>query len=186
MPAAHSQAELNSNLHEQVILLREQKELSEARAEKSAAEVKKLTAKVRGRAGWAGRTRIGRRARSSGHPMKRGSDAARRAAALCLCCTCWLLPVLCSVTLQVTTFREGSERMARLPLRFARSLLATLYCLLSLPFLAGEEAGARAGRGGAQGCGGRGAAQVPSQHHPGALATSLPSLLTCCSQHAIS
>lgn len=41
------QAELNSNLHEQVVLLREQKELSEARAEKSGAEVKKLTAKVR-------------------------------------------------------------------------------------------------------------------------------------------
>ncbi|KAL4439937.1 hypothetical protein ABPG75_002938 [Micractinium tetrahymenae] len=42
-----AQAELNSNLHEQVILLREQKELSEARAEKSTAEVKKLTAKVK-------------------------------------------------------------------------------------------------------------------------------------------
>jgi len=41
------QAELNTNLHEQVILLREQKELSEARAEKTGAEVKKLTAKVR-------------------------------------------------------------------------------------------------------------------------------------------
>ncbi len=47
-PALPLQAELNSNLHEQVLLLREQKELSEARAEKSAAEVKKLTAKVRG------------------------------------------------------------------------------------------------------------------------------------------
>lgn len=42
-----AQAELNSNLHEQVVLLREQKELSEARAEKSAAEVKKLFAKVK-------------------------------------------------------------------------------------------------------------------------------------------
>ncbi|PRW33188.1 kinesin-3 isoform X2 [Chlorella sorokiniana] len=42
-----AQAELNTNLHEQVVLLREQKELSEARAEKSAAEVKKLTAKVK-------------------------------------------------------------------------------------------------------------------------------------------
>lgn len=45
--ASPPQAELNSNLHEQVVLLREQKELSEARAEKSGAEVKKLTAKVR-------------------------------------------------------------------------------------------------------------------------------------------
>lgn len=44
--AAAPQAELNSNLHEQVVLLREQKELSEARAEKSGAEVKKLTGKV--------------------------------------------------------------------------------------------------------------------------------------------
>ncbi len=39
----------------QVVLLREQKELSEARAEKSGAEVKKLTAKVR----TAGAVRVG-------------------------------------------------------------------------------------------------------------------------------
>ena len=43
-----AQAELNANLHEQVVLLREQKELAEARAEKSGAEVKKLNAKVWG------------------------------------------------------------------------------------------------------------------------------------------
>ncbi|PSC71436.1 kinesin-3 isoform X2 [Micractinium conductrix] len=42
-----AQAELNSNLHEQVILLREQKELSESKLQKSAAEVKKLNAKVK-------------------------------------------------------------------------------------------------------------------------------------------
>jgi hypothetical protein len=41
------QAELNSNLHEQVLLLREQKELAENKLGKSAAEVKKLNAKVR-------------------------------------------------------------------------------------------------------------------------------------------
>ena len=40
------QAELNTNLHEQVILLRGQKELAEAKGAKSAAEVKKLAAKV--------------------------------------------------------------------------------------------------------------------------------------------
>lgn len=59
-PALPLQAELNSNLHEQVVLLREQKELSEARAEKSAAEVKKLFAKVRGVLEWAGRLQLGR------------------------------------------------------------------------------------------------------------------------------
>lgn len=42
-----TQADLNSTLHEQVMLLREQKELHEARAEKSGAEVKKLTNKVK-------------------------------------------------------------------------------------------------------------------------------------------
>lgn len=46
-PTSAPQAELNTNLHEQVVLLREQKELSEARADKSGAEAKKLTAKVR-------------------------------------------------------------------------------------------------------------------------------------------
>ncbi|KAL4854429.1 Kinesin-like protein KIN-14C [Chlorella vulgaris] len=42
-----AQAELNTNLHEQVLLLREQKELAENKLGKSAAEVKKLNAKVK-------------------------------------------------------------------------------------------------------------------------------------------
>ena len=60
-PCAPLQAELNTNLHEQMVLLREQKELSEARAEKSAAEVKKLSAKVR----LAGRPCVALRARGT-------------------------------------------------------------------------------------------------------------------------
>lgn len=47
-PTRCPQAELNTTLHEQVIMLRGQKELSEAEAEKSSKEVKKLIAKVRG------------------------------------------------------------------------------------------------------------------------------------------
>jgi hypothetical protein len=42
------QAELNGNLHEQVVLLREQTELAEAREKKSAAEAKRLAARVGG------------------------------------------------------------------------------------------------------------------------------------------
>lgn len=78
---AHLQAELNSNLHEQVILLREQKELSESKLQKSAAEVKKLNAKVgvRGVRGQACAGDVGARGcKTKGACRKGGSRAAAR------------------------------------------------------------------------------------------------------------